>query len=107
MLLWIGQAAEVKRCVSTRNKKGLQCPSAPTFSLLLSGLARVHKRTLTEGRTNSELEDAFNIVQPWTASSDLRATLKWNEKKTAQDGSGTPMFQQTRSSIHEGCICEQ
>ena len=62
MLLRIGQAAEVKRCVTTRNKKGLQCPGAPTFRLLLSGLARVHKRTPTEGRTNPELRDVFNIV---------------------------------------------
>ena len=64
MLLWIGQAAEVKGCVTTRNKKeGLQCPSAPAFRLLLSGLARVHNRTPTEGRTNPKPRDAFNIVQ--------------------------------------------
>ena len=49
---------------------------------------------------------------PRTASSDLRATLKWTQlmelkKKTAQDGSGTPMCQQTRSIVHERCIFEQ
>ena len=41
---------------------------------------------------------------PQTASSDLRATLKWTsltERKTAQDGSGTPMCQQTLGNIRD------
>ena len=93
-------------------KKSLQCPGAPTFRLLLSGLARVHKRTPTEGRTNPELRDAFNIVQTtsdsqfWPQRNPEVDSIK-GKRKTAQDGSGTPMCQQTKSRIHEGCICEQ
>ena len=50
-------------CYHQKQKEGLQCPGAPTFRPLLSGQARVHKRTSTEGRMNPELWDAFNIVQ--------------------------------------------
>ena len=67
VLLWIGQAAEVKECATNRSKKkDLQCPGASTLRLLLGSLARMHKRTTTEGRTNTEIRDVLDIIQTTT-----------------------------------------
>ena len=44
MLPWIGQAAKVKGC-EQKNWKIYNCCVIPTLLLLISSVARVHKRT--------------------------------------------------------------
>ena len=61
---------------------------------------------------NPELRDVLKIIQTtldsyfWPQSNPEVESIN-GDKKTPQDGSDTPMCQQTRSRIHEGCICEQ